>query len=258
MADVSGEGGKRAVIRLEDYLRRIESIQTQYSYARKAIVGFIASQDPTKVPKGKTLEQMVPLSILAAGSNADFIKQMSEYVESLKGGFPDDQKDLENRLAQNEIILLVAVFEDQLKSIHREVLRHNPKLLNPERDIKLGRLAALGESAIVEEEIERAVALLDREKVKDRAKAFEKLGLTWKVDVKRVERISQLRNDILHQDMDRQVSGWDLSETHGIVTTLPMFLCLDGNRLYPNAFEVPSWRRGRKRKVVSGIVQEQP
>src|SRR5258707_11474973 len=135
------------MIRLEDYLRRLDSIQQQYNYAREAIMGFIEIQNPTKkVPRPKTLEQAMPLNMLADGSDEEFLKRIGEFVESIKGGFPEDKKDLENRLAQNEIILLVAVFEDQLKSIHREVLRNNPKLLNPDKMVRLGRLSELGES----------------------------------------------------------------------------------------------------------------
>lgn len=225
------------MIRLEDYLRRLESIQTQYDYAREAIVGFIMSKDPN-ASKPKTLEQMIPLSSLADDIDEEFIERMDKYVESLKGGFPDDKKDLENCLAQNELILLVAVFEDQMKSIHREMLRRNPTLLNPEREISLGRLAALGEQVILEEEIERAVQLLDRQDVKTRAKAFDKMGLRWNVKVEDIERISTLRNEILHEDMNKEVSGWNLSHTRRLVVSLPTYLCLKGNRLYPDAFAI--------------------
>jgi hypothetical protein len=225
------------MIRLEDYFRRVESIQTQYNYAREAIMGFMTSKYPTKALKPKTSERMVPLSSFASGSDPEFIKQLTEYVESLKGGFPDDKKDLENRLAQNEIILLVAVFEDMLKSIHREMLHQNPKLLSPDVKINLGKLAALGENAIIAEEIERAVKSLDYENVKARAKAFEKIGLSWNGDVERVEHILNLRNEILHQDMNKHVSGWDLTLARSLVLTLPLHLCWEGNRLYPDAFE---------------------
>lgn len=225
------------MIRLEDYLRRVESIQTQYDYAREAIVGFIMSKDPQAL-KPKTLNQMIPLSSLADDIDDEFIERMSKYVESLKGGFPDDKKDLENRLAQNEIILLVAVFEDFMKSIHREMLRQNPKLLSPDPQIKLGRLIESGETAIIEEEIERTVRSLDYKNVQDKAKAFDKLGLQWSVKLDKVERVLQLRNEILHEDIDKEVTGWNLSETRILVVSLPSYLCLKGNRLYPDAFEI--------------------
>jgi len=201
-------------------------------------MGFIASKNPSQAPKPKTLEEAIPFSSLADDIDDEFIQRMNKYVESLKGGFPDDKKDLENRLVQNEIILLVAVFEDQMKSIHREMLRQNPKLLSPDRDIKLGRLAEVGETAIIEEEIERAVNSLDRQNVADKAKAFEKLGLKWNTKVEDIERISGLRNEILHQDTNKEVTGWDLSHTRTLVASLPAYLCLKGNRLYPDAFEI--------------------
>jgi hypothetical protein len=226
------------MIRLEDYLRRIESIQVQYNYAREAIMGFIVSQDPAKAPKSKTAEKMIPLSEFLDCSDDEFLSRIGTYVDSLKGGFPEDKKDLENRLAQNEIILLVAIFEDQMKSIHREMLRQNPKLLSPDPKVELGRLVALGETAIIEEEIERTVRALDYKSVEVRAKAFEKLGLPWNVKSEEIERMLRLRNEILHEDTDKEVTGWDLTEVRNLVVSLPACLFMLGTRQYPNVFEV--------------------
>jgi hypothetical protein len=226
------------VIHLDDYLARVASIKTQFYYMRHAIVGFIASQG-ANLPASKTPDDMIAITDPAKASDEEFLSEMDKFVEQMKGGFPNDKKEIENRLAQNEIILMVAVFEDQMKSIHREILQQNPKLLNDERAIPLGRLTSMGEKAIIEEEIERAVQLLDRSKVQDRAKSFEKLGIPWEMPVEKVERILNLRNEILHKDMNKEVSGWDLTHTYGIILVLPWGLCSKASKLYPNAFEVP-------------------
>jgi hypothetical protein len=226
------------MIRLEDYLLRISSIQTQYNYAREAIMGFIASQDPTKQFKSQNFEQMISLSSFVDDRDDEFIKRIDEYAELSKGGFPEDKKDLENRLAQNEIILLVAVFEDMLKSIHREVLRQNPKLLSPDSKIEFGRLIAAGEATIIEEEIERTVRSLDYKNLQARAKAFEKLGLPWNVGIEKIEQMLRLRNEILHENLDKEVTGWDLSATRIQVVSLPAHLCFLGAQIYPNNFEL--------------------
>ena len=224
------------MIRLEDYLLRVQSITEQYEYARYAIKGFIASIDPEALTKIK--HPPIALEAFLNPSDEEFLNAVRHHIEELKGGFPEDKKDLENRLAQNEIILLVAVFEDQLKSIHKEILRQNPKLLSADREISLGRLAALGGDAIIAEEIERAVQLLDRLSLKEKAKAFAKIGFPWKANILQIEMMITLRNTILHEDTNQKVSSWDLMNARIQALSLPAQLYWDGFAIYPSAFPI--------------------
>lgn len=228
------------MIQVEQYLRRLDSIQLQYEFAREAIKGHIERTDVSAASEMPDFETMIPLDRLLDVSEEEFADWMDKYVESFKGGFPAKHKELENRLAQNEIILMVAVFEDMLKSIHREMLRQKPTFLNPDREIPLGKLTALGGEKVIEEEIERAVQSLDRQTVAERAKAFQKIGLPWNTKPEDIEGITRLRNEILHENVDRSVSGWELHKCRTLMTGLPLHLCYTGWQLFPDAFEMSS------------------
>src|SRR5262249_48935876 len=116
------------------------------------------------------------------------------------------------------------------------VLRQNPSLLNPDREIKLGKLVALKEQKVIEDEIEYAVQVLDRKSVKERAKAFEKLGLPWVDDLDTIERVIILRNRILHEDTNIEVSDLDLGNARLIAMGTPLHLCMTAEDNYPSGF----------------------
>jgi hypothetical protein len=233
---VEPERRNHSVIFLNHYLDRLYSIRVQFEFARKAIKGFIEHTEPDTVipspPPAMTLA-----SLMSTTGIEQMLNGMSARIEFAKGGFPDKYKKLENPLAQNEIILMVAVFEDQMKAIHREVLRQKPSLLNPDRQIKLGKLVALSEQRVIEGEIESAVQVLDRQSVKDRAKVLAKLGLPWGTRVEPVDHMSILRNKILHEDIDVQVGGWELSLAMITAVILPLNLYLRAEKLYPSGFD---------------------
>lgn len=124
-----------------------------------------------------------------------------------------------------------------MKAIHREALQQKPSLLNSDREIKLGKLVALGEEKVIQAEIESAVQVLDRQSVQNRAKAFAKLGLSWGTRSEPVEHMTKLRNQILHEDIDVQVNGWELTSAMVTAITLPLKLYLRAEELYPLGFD---------------------
>jgi hypothetical protein len=229
---------------IEQYLQRLESIRVQFEFARSAIKGYIDHVEMQEkieqaLQASETADEVIERLIEPSGtelSDEEFMKMIDQYMESQKGNFPEKHKDLENRLAQNEIIIMVAVFEDVLKSIHREMLRQQPTLLSSDRQISLGRLAAFGGEKIIEEEIERAVQALDRQTVAEKAKVFQKIGLPWNKKPEEVEDITRLRNEILHENVERQVSGWELHTCRKLVLRLPLHLFYLGWQLYPKTF----------------------
>jgi hypothetical protein len=222
-----------SMIFLNHYLERLESIRVQFEFARKAIRGFIEHTEPETVMP--SAPPAITLASLFGGTSIE--EMLTATMEFAKGGFPDKHKKLENRLAQNEVVLVVAVFEDQMKAIHREVLRQNPSLLNPDREIKLGKLIALREQKVIQDEMELAIQVLDRKSVTDRAKAFAKLGLPWGTRIESAEHMTTLRNRILHEDIDVEVSGLDLSMAMITAVILPLDLYFRAEQLYPAGFD---------------------
>jgi hypothetical protein len=224
------------VIFIDHYHERLNSIFTQFQFARKAIKGFIEQNEPdTEMPAPPP--KFTLASLMGKSGIEDLLTNLGTRAEFAKGGFPTKYKKLENRLAQNEVVLIVAVFEDQLKAIHREVLRQNPLLLNPDRQIKLGKLVALKQDKVIEDEIESAVQALDRQSAKERARAFAKLDLPWGSQVDAVEHVTHLRNRILHENIDVEVKGWDLTSAQIVSVLLPLNLYFRAEELYPSGFD---------------------
>jgi len=161
----------------------------------------------------------------------------------------------ENKLHQTEIILVCAFFEAEMKDIHRHCLCAKPTLLGGEKQIALGRLIANGEDIVLEEEIEVEVERIDRESTRKRVKYFsEKLGLKWgdpklfqqfyhlkssedhKDVVLKIEKYSNLRHKIVHQDTDYIVKQDELGEARSYFTFVPSFCCEQAVKLYPSHF----------------------
>jgi hypothetical protein len=124
-----------------------------------------------------------------------------------------------------------------MKSIHREVLQNNPKLLSPDRTISLGRLTALGMDALIKEEVERAVQILDRKSTAERAETFDKIGLPWKIPADKVDAVILLRNEILHENMDKPVTGTQIGDCRNITLEVPLRVCCAGLKRYPESFK---------------------
>ena len=224
------------MIQIDSYIKRIDSIASQYDFARKAILGYLKQSNPSATVQIADLENLLPDG-MTEYSASEFRQRLDKYIASLKHVFPEKHQDLANRLSQNEIILLVAVFEDFMKLIHSEVLRHNLGLLNSERTIPLGRLTALGEAKIIEEEIERAVQMLDRKSAREKCQAFAKLGLSWDEMAEKIDAVIRLRNEILHEDVNRLVTGQNIQDCRMCVLELPMRVCSAGMKAYPATFE---------------------
>ena len=161
----------------------------------------------------------------------------------------------ENKLNQTEIILACAFFEAEMKDIHRHCLCAKPRLLRGDKEIALGRLITNGEDAVLGEEIEAEVERIDRQSTKERAKYFsEKLSLKWgdpklfrqfyrlkssedhKDVVLKIEKYSNLRHKIVHEDTDYVVKQDELSEARSYFTFLPSFCCEQAVKLYPSHF----------------------
>ena len=150
--------------------------------------------------------------------------------------------DVLHRLRQNEYVLQVALFETFIRELHRATLRADPSLLRPDRKIDLGKLIARGRDVVVEEEIEREVQGLDRKSSTDKCRYFrETLGVDW-FDGKIVPLLDvalRIRNEILHENPDRQIDEFEYGLMHLVTVMLPLATVAQVAVLYPNAFALP-------------------
>lgn len=236
------------MVNANQYLARVVSAIEQVKLARRTLVDFAKAPDAvSKFIAEETTELREVLGRLAdRAAPEDAVKRRNElferYVEGRHQSLSTQLVDVENRLNQNEVILLAALFENQMKQIHREVLRQDPSALKSDRTVPLGKLIAEGRDVIVEDEIEREVQALDRKSVADRAKYFrERLKIDWFGDtaVPLVERVLTLRNDLLHENPDMLVSTNDVEYARFVALAVPMYCCLRAADRFPSAF--PGW-----------------
>jgi hypothetical protein len=140
-------------------------------------------------------------------------KGIDEYLEFHRKDAPQRTGQVLERLLQHEFVLHVAILEDLLKSIHREVLRAHPNLLREDRQIPLGQLVSQDKEAIILMEAEREVQSLDRKNVKEKYEYFRKrLRINW-FDGKIVslfEKVIHDRNVALHENPDQMISEGDM------------------------------------------------
>jgi len=131
--------------------------------------------------------------------------------------YPSEQADqLKNSIRQNSLILALSTFEIFLNDFIRHILKNRPSLLSPNRKIEIGRLLTVGADKVISEEVERQVYTIGRKSVFDRANYFEThLKLCWSKDsslIETINRINDLRNDIVHKDTELQIKEEDLKE----------------------------------------------
>jgi len=236
------------MIDANQYLLRLMSVIEQFKLAKRMVSTFSASSgDLAAIVNEESLALQNQFDRLSVPNVSEEIAQRREhlvqkYSQQLQAELPNRIAHVGNRLNQNELILLVALFEAQMKDIQREILRQEPALLKPDRMIPLGRIVAVGRDAIVEEEIEREVQEVDRKSVADRAQYFERrLRIDWFGGhvVSIVKESLDLRNRVIHAEPDLQVSDTDVDTARWVTFAVPYYCCLRASERYPVAF--PGW-----------------
>jgi len=239
------------MISWEDFNKRSIDLFIQFDLAKKAISGFRETPEALKCFAEKELDSLkkdmqghfekkgkdIQKSWMYDETKAD------TYIQSTIDSVPSRLEEIENRLNQNHIILLVTLFESFMKDIHKEILTKNPKLLNPDRKIPLGRAVNDGLNKIIEEEISREVHSVDRKAIEDRCKYFkERLSIDWSFDntaIPLIKSTLEVRNTILHDDPNFKVDRLQLQVAMAICMGITMVSTVQAHLLYPESFESP-------------------
>lgn len=243
------------MISWRSYFERVVNLKTQFDLAGTAIDGWGHSQEALDRYATEELEDLRSIFRRAAeekGEDAEAMwvfadsQRVNEYLDHVRTTVPQRLPDVKARLVQNEYLLHVAIFESFMKSIHREILRATPKLLQPNRAVELGKLISQGQDAILGAEIEREVQALDRQTTQKKAEYFrDRLGIDWfgGTAVPLLDGVIKLRNVILHEDPDRLV-GEAEHALLALITTAVSFATVAGAAvLYPAACSLPEGMR---------------
>ncbi len=168
-------------------------------------------------------------------------EKTNAWIESYTNALPQSFGEIENRLNQNELIMKVSLFEILLKDIHREILKQKTSLLQSDRKIPLGKLIHGGQDKLIDEEIERAVNILERKNIRDIAQHFkDHLNVDWTFDghiLPIVEHVLSLRNKILHEEPDVKVGNDDCFHAITIYMAISLVAIAQCAILYPGGFE---------------------
>ena len=151
--------------------------------------------------------------------------------------YPAEQaKQLKNSIRQNSLIITLSTFEIFLNDLLRFILTNKPDLLRPNRKVEISRLINLGADTIIADEVERQVYAIDRKNIADRADYFKThLNLRWSKDVnlvKTIEKMNDLRNNIVHKDTTLLVREEDFKETHKMCKSIVVQLTIDFKKHY--------------------------
>jgi len=145
-------------------------------------------------------------------------------------------KQLKNSIRQNSLIITLSTFEIFLNDLLRFILTNKPDLLRPNRKVEIRRLINLGADTIIADEVERQVYAIDRKNIADRADYFKThLNLRWGKDVnlvKTIEKMNDLRNNIVHKDTTLLVREEDFKETHKTCNSIVVQLMIDFKKHY--------------------------
>ena len=213
-------------IRWFDYLWRVSSTGVEFDIARKSIGLLSGNPEALRVHfSDPAMDAVLRRTVLEQTGPERLARELHQFLL---------------RLDQNELVLKVALFETFMKNVHRVVLRRNPRLWKGDKTpILLGDLVDRGFDAIVAEEIESKLVAIDRKSVRARAEYFhDRLQAPWGPPelVDTAHWSTKLRNRILHEDPDANVSPEDLNDTVIMALFIPGFVCQSLVDRYPDAF----------------------
>jgi hypothetical protein len=102
------------------------------------------------------------------------------YTARRKKSIHQHQEIIENAVRQNELLILISLFEGFLKDVHRSILVTYPRMLSktrPKRPVDLGRIWGQGINTFIEEEATKEVKEVDHQSLQDKLLYFnDKLG----------------------------------------------------------------------------------
>jgi hypothetical protein len=244
------------MIRLGEYVKRMKFFDVQFDLCRRGVNIFAANRKAVDeyveahrqsyatgaASYAARQTERHPLDDLIANSLA------KAYASHLKTNLSAHIEFADNRIAQYELILRGAFFEEEIKEIHRHILFAEPKLLKPDRKIDLGRIVTTDYEQLIEEEIEAEVRSLDRQSVEKRAEYFQdRFKLKWATGqveqevglagvIGGVSSVLDIRNKILHETPDAVITAAVLQSARLYLTYVPNACTEQAAKLYPSNF----------------------
>lgn len=234
----------------DDYFKRVINLKVEFELAEKALEDWKSDSNLIARHAKQEFEGLREMITQALGDDHErpipswFSDEsvVVKYLESISSSKVEMATAFKIRLSQNRLVLQVALFEGFLKDLHRAILRSSPNLLRHDRDVPLGKVIAVRKEQIIAEEIEREVQILDRQSTEKKADYFKtRLHIDWfgGTMVPIMDAMIKARNEILHENPDREISRFEGIALEIVTTMLPLNCVAQAAVLYPGSCLLP-------------------
>ena len=232
------------MINIIDYMIQTSSLSLQFDLSRKSLNLFKSNpKDFSKYCKQQL--NTIYNNMKYSKKKISLKKIHQEFYSSTQSNTENRITELYNRINQNEYILVFSLFEIFLKKCITNIFKAYPNFLNPDRDIKLGKIISNDKETILKEEISREINIFDRKSPIEKGEYFLK---KFKIDIditndkglsmlKQYEINNSIRNKLIHEDPNLIVNDNDLQLLLGSSIIISTIIVYQGHSLFPDVFE---------------------
>ena len=135
------------------------------------------------------------------------------------------------------LLNFVAILEDHIKQCARVLLLDNPRILDSQRHIPLGKLISMGKDEVILQEVERCVQSLDRKSVEERVDFFNKnFGIDFFGEPGKtlLKSLTDKRNKLLHEEPGKGVSKMDADLSCFLCFSIGIWLLMQIDTIAPD------------------------
>lgn len=210
----------------DNFERRVTELHMSWNLSIRAIEGFKDSGEALDSYLTEDYQDFIGLLSEAAKTSGKQITDFPVYrtFDEFKPGQSEVlHKELDSVIRNIHAAYLlnfVAILEDHIKQCARVLLLDNPRILDSQRQVPLGKLISMGKDEVILQEVERCVQSLDRKSVEERVNFFNKnFGLDFFGEPGKtlLKILTDKRNSLLHEEPDTGTSKMDAD--------LSFFLC---------------------------------
>jgi len=202
-----------------NFERRVIGLHMSWKLSIRAIEGFKESGEALDSYLTEDYQNFIGLFAKTAKTNGKQITDFPAYRTFDK--FKPERSEILYRELDSVIrnihaaylLNFLAIIEDHIKQCARVLLLDNPRILDSQRQIPLGKLISMGKDEVILQEVERCVQSLDRKSIEERVDFFNKnFGLDFFGEPGKslLKNLNDKRNSLLHEDPGTGASKKDV------------------------------------------------
>lgn len=149
------------------------------------------------------------------------------------------------------LLNFVAILEDHIKQCARVLLLDNPRILNSQRQVPLGKLITMGKEEVILQEVEGCVQSLDRKSVEKRVNFFNRnFGLDFFGEPGKtlLKILTDKRNKLLHEEPGTGASKIDAYLSFFLCFSIGTWLLMQIDTIAPDLVDDKEKHSFKRRK----------